>query len=88
MRQWAIVLPPTPRPVIPCLPLPAPANGTGTHLGVRGPAARDAVIVTGVITRTRQASAGNAVPVRQGEHLNPTLKKMTYPRTDEREHNF
>lgn len=76
MRQWAIVLPPTPRPVIPCLPLPAPANGTGTHLGARGPAARDA------------ASAGNAVPVQQGERLIPTLKKMTYPRTDKREHYF
>lgn len=83
MRQWAIVLPPTPRPVIPCLPLPAPANGTGTHLGARGPAARDAVI-----TRTWQASAGNAVPVQRGEHLIPTLKKMTYPRTDKREHHF
>lgn len=66
MRQWAIVLPPTPRPVIPCLPLPAPTNGTGTHLG---PAACDAVIVGGGRRArgggdyTDPASAGNAVPV-------------------------
>lgn len=56
MRQWAIVLPPTPRPVIPCLPLPlpAPANGTGTHLGARGPAARDAVITRALAGKCRK----------------------------------